>query len=475
MKQAAFKGDPGMSWHLQQINNAGGKGATVRGEPVACRLAIAPTLVSSLFVCAFGYQQHFAYLDGNGNIQDCWYDGQTKSWNLQQINNATGHPTVPGEFVACPQAAAGADTGPFVCSFGYQQHFAYVDGDGNIQDCWYDGQTKSWNLQQINNALWYGPTVAGEFVACPQAPGIAKFSSPFVCAFGDQLHFAYFDTNDNIQDCWYDGQTKSWNLQQINNGTGHPTVPGEFVACPQATAPTSVPSLFVCAFGDQLHFAYVDGYLNIQDCWYDGKTSSWNVQQINNAGGNGPSVAGEFVARPQAPEAGGAAVQRFLFFVCAFGDQMHFAYIDAYFNIQDCWYDGKTNSWNLQQINNATGHPTVPGEPIVCPQAPAVAQVSNLFVCAYGDQMHFGYFDTNGNIQDCWYDGKTNSWNLQQVNNAGGHGPTVAGEFVACPQAAAEALVGNTFLFVCTFGGQQHYAYVDGNGNIQDCYWDGGG
>jgi hypothetical protein len=275
----------------------------------------------------------------------------------------------------------------------------------------------------------------------------------FVCAFTNQLHFAYNDDHLNIQDCWYDEATNSWNLQQINDADGNgPTVPGETVVCPKAPGATTGP--FICTFGDQQHFAYVDGNLIIQDCWYDGATNSWNVQQIN----NDPTAV-----CAQAPE--GASPP----FVCTFGDQQHFAYVDANRNIQDCWYDGATSSWNLQQINNASG-PTVSGEFVACSHGPGVSNASNLFVCTFGDQQHFAYFDGNGNIQDCWYDDSTRNWTLQQINNASG--PTVSGEFVACPQATAAA--GNP-VFICVFTDQQHFAYVDANGKIQDCYWTGGG
>ena len=199
-----------MSWHLQQINNANGQGPTVPGEDVACPQATAPCAIGwGLFVCAFGDQLHFAYLDGNANIldgnaniQDCWYDGPTNSWNLQQINNPGSiGPIVPGEPVTCPQATAPFALGPFVCAFGDQLHFTYMAGlhgsDYNLQDCWYDGPTNSWNLQQINNAGGRGPTVPGEYVACPQATAPVGWG-PFVSAFGDQLHFAYMASNDNL-------------------------------------------------------------------------------------------------------------------------------------------------------------------------------------------------------------------------------------------------------------------------------------
>jgi len=472
-----------MTWNLQQINNANGQGPTVPGESMACPQApasnAANTESNNLFVCAFGDQLHFAYLAGVGNIQDCWYD-DASGWHLQQINNVNAQgPTVPGESVACPQATApvpldAPNSNLFVCAFGDQLHFAYLDGKGNIQDCWYDGVANQWNLQQINNGDGQGPTVPGEYVACPQAtatPFNFEFLRLSACAFGDQQHFAYQDGNGNIQDCWYD-DASGWHLQQINNGNGQgPTVPGEYVACPQATA--SMPlggfiTLSVCAFGDQQHFTYVDGNANLQDCWYD-DASGWHLQQINNTGGHGPTVPGESIACTQAT----AGVQVGPF-VCVFEDQLHFAYLDGNSNIQDCWYDGVANQWNLQQINNGNGQgPTVPGEYVACPQATAPAEVwpPTLSVCTFGDQQHFTYSDRNGNLQDCWYD-DASGWHLQQINNTGGHGPTVPGESVACAQATAGADRESSNLFVCAFGDQQHFAYLDGNSNIQDCWYE---
>jgi hypothetical protein len=189
-----------MSWNLQQITGSGGP--TVPGEYVACPQA--PTVgggPSSPFVCTFGNQQHFTYLDDNGNMQDVWYDGDANQWNLQQINggNVT---SVPGEYVACPQAPAAGLPAPgslFVCTFGNQQHFTYIDGNDNLQDVWYDGDANQWNLQQINGGN--ATTVSGEYVACPQAP--TAFAVLFVSAFGNQQHFTYLDNNLNLQDCWW--------------------------------------------------------------------------------------------------------------------------------------------------------------------------------------------------------------------------------------------------------------------------------
>jgi hypothetical protein len=364
-----------------------------------------------LFVSVYNNQQHFTYLDGMGNLQDCWYGG---SWNLQQINNANGSgATVTGEAIAASQATAAAAGGMFVCQFNDQDHFAYTDVNGNIQDCWYDGPTSKWNLQQINRGT--GPTVAGEAV---MTDGPAVAGDLFVSVYNDQQHFTYRDARGNIQDCWYNGANGTWNLQQINdaNGAGA-TIAGEPIATPHATAP-AVGGLFVCQFSNQDHFAYLDASGNIQDCWYDG---AWNLQQINGAS---PTVAGEPVMTH------GPAVAGDLF-VSVYDDQQHFTYRDAKGNIQDCWYGG---SWNLQQINAGTGA-TVPGESVATAQATAPA-VGGLFVCQFNDQDHFAYLDASGNIQDCWYDG---TWNLQQINDANGSGATVAGEFIATTKATAAA------------------------------------
>ena len=390
-----------------------------------------------LFVSVYNDQQHFTYLDGNGNLQDCWYDGPNNRWNLQQINNANGAgATVAGEPVAAAQATAAGAGGFFVCQYNDQDHFAYLDVNGNIQDCWYDG---SWNLQQINRGV--GATVSGEPV---MTNGPAVAGDLFVSVYNDQQHFTYRDARGNVQDCWYDGPNNRWNLQQINNANGSgATVAGEPIAAASATAP-AVSGLFVCQYGNQDHFAYLDANGHIQDCWYDG---SWNLQQIN---GGSPTVAGEPVMT-NGPAAAGDL------FVTVYDNQQHFSYLDGMGNIQDCWYDG---SWNLQQINAGTG-PTVPGEPVAAAQATAPA-VGGLFVCQYNGQDHFAYVDANGNIQDCWYDG---SWNLQQIN---GGSPTVAGEPV---MTDGPAVAGD--LFVTVYDNQQHFTYRDGKGNIQDCWYGG--
>jgi CubicO group peptidase (beta-lactamase class C family) len=348
-------------WNLQQINNGG--------------VTNGPSAVSNLFVCVYNNEQHFAYLDGSGNIQDAWFGNG--SWSLQQINN--------GGMTQGPLAAGNL----FVCDYNDQQHFAYLDKSGNIQDAWWGN---GWNLQKINN---------GGMTSGPSAT-----SNLFVCVFNNQQHFSYLDKDGNIQDAWYD--PSGWHLQKINDGG-------------MTAGPKAAGNLFVCVYNDEQHFAYLDSSGNIQDAWYD--SSGWHLQKINNGGmTSGPSATGNL-------------------FVSVYNDQQHFAYLDSSGNIQDAWWG---NGWNLQKINNGgvTNGPPAAG---------------NLFVSVYGNQQHFSYLDKGGNIQDAWYDGA--GWNFETINVTG----------VTGGPAAASGL------FVCPYiNNENHFSYIDSGGNIQDAWYNGG-
>jgi hypothetical protein len=374
-----YDGDANV-WNLLQIN--GGGPATSPAEQVACPQA--PPATGWYFVSTFANQQHFTYIDVNWNLQDCWYGGN--AWHFQQINGGDG-PTVPGEYVACPQAPAVNSPSFFVSvPFENQQHFVYLDGNNNLQDCWYGGN--AWHLQQINGGG--GATVPSEQVACPQAPLAVNGGPVFVSMLGNQPHFTYFDAHLNLQDCWYGANV--WNLQQINGGDG-PTVPGEYVACPQAPPAGDGTCLFVNTFGNQQHFVYLDRDYNMQDCFWDAGSNRWNLLQIN---GGKATVPGEQVACPQAPPTAGDYM-----FVSTFGNQQHFVYLDVNNRIQDCWYDGGADKWNLLQINGGGGV-TVPGEQVACPNAPEALVDRPVFVSTFGNQQHFVYNDGYGSLQDCW-------------------------------------------------------------------------
>src|ERR1700733_5673261 len=146
-----------------------------------------------------------AGISNNHNLQDAWWDGDANVWKLQQISNSKG-PTIPDEYSATegPEVARQVNASLFVSVYNNQQHFAYIDGNYNIQDAWWDGDTNVWKLQQINNSS--NPTINGEYAATngpPLAVGEVAIFSLFVSVYNDQQDFTYVDNNGNIQDAWY--------------------------------------------------------------------------------------------------------------------------------------------------------------------------------------------------------------------------------------------------------------------------------
>jgi hypothetical protein len=215
-----------MPWILQQINNGNGMGPTVPGEFVASPGAVATISGANVplyerSVCVYNNQQHFTYNDKNGNLQDVWWDGDANQWNLQQINNTDGNgATVPGKFIASPDATPTAPGPFFVCVYKNQQHFTYVGGDGILQDVWWDGDANQWKLQQINNPNGIGPIVPGEFIASPTATAAT--------AEGTNLLFAFITTSNNSP------TTTRMGTCRTHGGTGTPTGG----TCSRSTTPT---------------------------------------------------------------------------------------------------------------------------------------------------------------------------------------------------------------------------------------------
>jgi len=136
-------------------------------------------------------------------------------------------------------------------------------------------------------------------------------------------------------------------------------------------------------------------------------------------------------------------------FVSVFGQQQHFAYPDTAGIIWDSWYDGGSNSWNLQQINagGLTNGPAAVGGP---------------FVSVFGQQQHFAYLDSAQIIWDAWYDGGDNSWNLQQVN---------VGSFTNGGVTTGPSAISGPFVWV--YSQQQHFTYRDNGGAIWDAWYQG--
>jgi hypothetical protein len=114
-------------------------------------------------------------LDDGGNVWDAFYDNNS-GWHSQQINGPPALPLV-GSCTSSPSAAGGLS----VSVFGGQQHFAYLDDEGNVWDAFYDNNS-GWHSQQINagsTSCTLGPPAVGGVVTS---------------VFGGQQHFAYLES-----------------------------------------------------------------------------------------------------------------------------------------------------------------------------------------------------------------------------------------------------------------------------------------
>jgi hypothetical protein len=306
-------------WNLQQINLSG--------------LTSGPAAVGDPDSFIYNNQSHVLYLDASGKVWDSWYEGATSKWNLQQINL--------GALTTGPQAMGDPDS--FI--YNNQSHVLYRDLSCRVWDSWYDGATSKWNLQQIN---------AGGLTAGPAAESnINSF------IYNNESHVLYRDATGRIWDSWYDGATSKWNLQQINVSglTAGPAAVGD-------------PASFI--YNNQSHVLYVDSGGNVWDSWYDGATSKWNLQQINQSGLTvGPAAVGDPAA-----------------FI--YNNQSHVLYRDSAGEVWDSWYDGASGHWNLQQINlgGITAGPAAVGNP-------------GSFI--YNNQSHVLYRDSSGKVWDSWY------------------------------------------------------------------------
>jgi hypothetical protein len=180
----AGKPETPATWQFQRINNPDNSGLPIQKTP-------GPPAVSGPFIGVFTDQQHFVYLDNQGNIWDSFYIAHNNSWNLQQINKDGNQnwPTARIDHVSI--WTSNNDT---------QQHFTYLGMDFAIYDAFWDGN--KWSLQKIN---------AGGNTGAPLSE-----STPFACVFGSQQHIGYSDRDGNLWDCWNDGNG-NWTPQQINN------------------------------------------------------------------------------------------------------------------------------------------------------------------------------------------------------------------------------------------------------------------
>lgn len=334
-----------MTWELIRLNEGPG---TVAPGPAAAPYdghdIAASAYGSNTWPSSPGSQIHFAYIDANGNIQDIYgamFKGNnwTYEWTRQQLTNAPARSSgVPSVNAKCQDALDPAIGGLHISVWGTQLHFTYFTAHGYIHDVFYADADSRWHSQTINGENGVSGGSAVRAAGGLDDDGILVVGSMHVCTYNGQQHFAYIDSDGNVQDVWWDGVT--WHLQQITNVNAAGTVVAEQL-CYKGDTPQARSNLFVCAYHNQQHFVYLDSHHLIQDVWYDGY-GGWHLQQIN---GTAPSVRGEWIAVPSAPPAGAGGDV----FVCTYHDQMHVTYAEANGRIHDVWCEGD-GGWHLQQI-----------------------------------------------------------------------------------------------------------------------------
>jgi hypothetical protein len=370
-----------MTWNVQKLN--------------AGNLTNGPATVGNPFVSVYDSQQHVGYRDTAGNIWDSFYRPDTGKWNLQQINNGGA------------TQAPGAAYGPFIGVYHSQQHFAFVDRAGNLWDSFYDGS--KWAAQKLNA----GGLTSGKAAL---VGGSANFVSIWNDPTNTQQHFTYLGSDSAIYDVYWDSNSSSWHLQQINAGG-------------VTNGPAASSSPYGCVFHSQQHIGYQAGSGDIYDSWYDGN-GHWAVQKINNSGvTQGPPAA--------------AGTHPFIW-VDPSNTQQHFTYLGSDQAVYDAYWSSNSNSWHLQKITESgsvTNGPGSAGMPMAC---------------IFNQQQHIAYRDSSGNLWDSWYDG-SGDWALQKINNGTG-AETNGGPDAFDP-------------FVWVTGQQQHFTYADSSGTIWDAYW----
>jgi hypothetical protein len=362
-----------------------------------------------------------------------------------------------------PTSGSQAAGDPCCTVYGNQMHCCYRDWQGNIMDAWCDGNGM-WNIMWLSGST-LGPKAAGD---------------PCFTVYNNQAHCCYRDVSGHIQNAWYDGN--QWSVQPV---TGHAMTPAPVAAGdPCLTSYTYRKPGLLYLPTSQMHCCYRDGAGIIWDAVYAGGRSgnTWNLQQLTGAGG-----------LTSAPKAAGDSC------LTVYGNQMHCCYRDVHGHIQDVWYDGNHDTWNLQQLTGSGGRTS----------APKAAGDPCLTVC--GNETHCCYRDVSGDIQDAWYDENQRSWNLLHLTGVGGLtlGPKAAGDPCltvyrnqthCCYRDDAGALwdawydehqgrwnlqqltgaggltlgpraAGDPCLTVC--GNQMHCCYRDSAGVIRDAWWNG--
>jgi hypothetical protein len=229
--------------------------------------------------------------------------------------------------------------------------------------------------------------------------------------------------------------------------------------------------------------AYRDAHGQIWDAWYDG--TRWNLQRINkgasSSGACGSKAAPGYCVAEAPPAAGDPVVW------VVYGSQ-HFTYRAEGGVLWDVSYQppqsngyvtGGAGVWSGQQLPLASP-PTSGSNPYGAATDPVVSgfDYPSIGTAGYGIQAHICYRDANGNLWDVWTDNVWPvSWSVQRINDGtDGLGWRPGSTYpvlnpMTCGPAAVSAPSVSTYSSL-EFN-QQHFAYIDKSGTLQDAYYSG--
>lgn len=349
-----FPGYPA-TWHVNDLT-AAAKAPAAAGKPDGYMFTAQGT-------------QHVNFRDGNGNIQELWWNG---AWN---INNLTAAAKAP--------AAVGDPCG-YMFDAQVTQHVDYRDAKGNIQELYWD------------NAGWHN----NNLTAAAKAPAAVGDPCGYMFDAQGTQHVDYRDAKGHIQELWWD--SGGWH----NN---------DLTAAAKAPLAASDPVGWVFGAQGTQHVVYRDVNGHIQELWWNG---AWNINDLT-AAAKAPLAAGKPTAY-------------------MFDEQgtQHVDYRDNNGHIQELWWNG---NWNVNDLTTAAKAPLATDDP------------TGYMFDDQGTQ-HVDYRDANGNIQELWWNG---NWN---VNN-----------LTADTKAPAAASSPAGYLF---FGqNTQHAVYQANNDHINELWW----
>jgi hypothetical protein len=245
-----------------------------------------------------------------------------------------------------------------------------------------------------------------------------------------------------------------WSFKQLNIAVT-PHAPAAAMGTSSIFLQPGTP--FVSQYNGQMHVAYATDSGMVWDIWctpFPSVPAQWNQQRIDQDGSQ--------MQLQTWPSVG------------VYQDQQHFCYVRSGTTsepppvngtIYDSFYDG--SHWHPQQIGDPAvviyGNFAFTPPYLVSPVLVSVWDVAN--------QQHFTYLTGSVHdniIVDAFYDGA--QWHSQQINNGGNtEGPSAYSKVFSCVFTPPTA----PYLPPTSVAGQQHIAYLGGDGSIWDAWFDG--